>query len=409
MTICVKTQDIEFLITTSNVSKEAKIQDIESRMRLIHLIAGARPNFMKIAPIIRELNKHRDVFSYQLIHTGQHYDSSMSDVFFEELEIPKPDFHLNVGSGSHAEQTAKIMIAYEPICAEEKPDLVMVVGDVNSTLACAIVAKKIGIEVAHIEAGLRSGDMTMPEEINRIVTDSITDYHFVTEKSGVDNLLGEGKPEQNIFFVGHVMIDNLFHQVEKLETAERESLGLSEELKRKYPEYGVITLHRPSNVDNKDVLAGLVEALNEISQHIPLIFPVHPRTKKNLETFGISLSENIIGTEALPYKQFLNLFKDAKVVLTDSGGVQEETTALGIPCLTLRENTERPVTITEGTNVLAGTSKELILEEFHNLLRNRKKNGSRPVLWDGKASERICLYLMGGLCGMSERKQGMEI
>ena len=366
-------------------------------MKLIHLIAGARPNFMKIAPIIRELRKHPDIFSYQLIHTGQHYDNSMSDVFFEELEIPKPDFHLNVGSGSHAEQTARIMTAYEPICAEENPDLVMVVGDVNSTLACAIVAKKLNVKVAHIEAGLRSGDMTMPEEVNRIVTDSITDFYFVTEKSGVDNLIAEGKPEKNIFFVGHVMIDNLFHQVEKLKSADRESLKLSTELKERHPEYGVVTLHRPSNVDDKNILAELIQALNEISQKIPLIFPVHPRTKKNLKKFGISLSEKIFTTEALPYKQFLNLFKDAKFVLTDSGGIQEETTALGVPCLTLRENTERPVTVSEGTNVLVGTSRERMIEEFDNLFRNGRKSASRPELWDGNASARICTSLIDGL------------
>jgi len=359
----------------------------------IHLIAGARPNFMKIAPIIREMQKHPDTFSYQLVHTGQHYDNSMSDVFFEELEIPKPDFHLNVGSGSHAEQTARIMTAYEPVCESEKPDLVMVVGDVNSTLACAIVAKKLNTKVAHVEAGLRSGDMTMPEEINRIVTDSITDFYFVTEKSGVDNLIAEGKPEQNIFFVGHVMIDNLFHQVEKLKTADKESLKLSTELKERYPEYGVVTLHRPSNVDDRSVLSELIQALNEIGRKIPLIFPLHPRTRKNVEAFGITLSENVITTEALPYKQFLNLFKDAKVVLTDSGGIQEETTALGVPCLTLRENTERPVTVTEGTNVLVGTSGERIIGEFNKRLSGEWKSNAGPKLWDGKASERICASL----------------
>ncbi len=364
-------------------------------MKLIHLIAGARPNFMKIAPIIRELEKHPEAFSCQLIHTGQHYDNSMSDVFFEELEIPKPDFHLNVGSGSHAEQTARIMTAYEPICEREKPNLVMVVGDVNSTLACAIVAKKIGVRVAHIEAGLRSGDMSMPEEINRIVTDSISDLFFVTERSGVDNLIAEGKSEERIFFVGHVMIDNLFHQVEKLKSADRESLNLSMDLKQRYPEYGVVTLHRPSNVDNRDILTELIMALNEISQQIPLIFPAHPRTRKNLQKFGLSLSENILTTEALPYKQFLNLFMDAKVVLTDSGGIQEETTALGVPCLTLRENTERPITVSEGTNVLVGTSKKRIIEEFAGILRTGGKSGSRPELWDGNASARICESLMG--------------
>jgi len=348
---------------------------------------------MKIAPIIRELKKQPDMFSCQLIHTGQHYDNSMSDVFFDELEIPKPDFHLNVGSGSHAEQTARIMIAYEPICERKKPDLVMVVGDVNSTLACAIVAKKLNVKVAHVEAGLRSGDMTMPEEINRIVTDSITDFYFVTEKSGFDNLVAEGKPEENIFFVGHVMIDNLFHQVRKLEDADEESLKFSTELKKQYPEYGIVTLHRPSNVDDKSTLAEVVSALNEISLEIPLIFPIHPRTKKNLEEFGVNLSERIVATDALPYKQFLSLFKEARVVLTDSGGLQEETTALGIPCLTIRENTERPVTVTEGTNILVGTSRERIVDEFNNLSSWGEKQASKPEFWDGNASERICISL----------------
>ena len=367
------------------------MRNIESnldRLPLIHLIAGARPNFMKIAPIIRELDKHPESIRYQLIHTGQHYDSSMSDVFFDELEIPKPDFHLNIGSGSHAVQTAKIMMAYEPVCITEKPDIVLVVGDVNSTVACSLVAKKLNIKVAHVEAGLRSCDLEMPEEINRIVTDSITDYFFVTEKSGIDNLIAEGKLEENIFFVGHVMIDNLFYQVEKLKTLDKNKLKISTKLKEQYPEYGVVTLHRPSNVDDKKILTEIIEALSEISQTMPLIFPIHPRTKNSLENFNVKLPETIIITEALPYMEFLNLFKDGKIVLTDSGGIQEETTALHVPCLTLRENTERPITVEKGTNIIVGTSRESIITKSVQAL-NTNTSRTLPELWDGKASQRI--------------------
>ncbi len=364
----------------------------------VHLIAGARPNFMKIAPIIRELKKHSDRIHFQLIHTGQHYDASMSDIFFEELEIPDPDFHLNVGSGSHADQTARIMMAYEPICISEKPDILLVVGDVNSTVACSLVAKKLNIKVAHVEAGLRSGDMEMPEEINRIITDSITDYYFVTEQSGIDNLLAEGKPEKNIHFVGHVMIDNLLYQVGKLKTLDEKRLDLSTKLKKLYPEYGVVTLHRPSNVDDEKSLSDIIEALSEISQKIPLIFPIHPRTEKSLENFGLKLPETVITTKALPYMEFLNLFKDARIVLTDSGGLQEETTALGVPCLTMRDNTERPVTITKGTNRLVGSSKEKIVSEAVAILNTDIKSQQKPDLWDGDAAKRIIKVLMGKSC-----------
>lgn len=354
--------------------------------RLIHLIAGARPNFMKIAPIIRELKKHPDDFRFQLIHTGQHYDKSMSDVFFEELEIPRPDFHLDVGSGSHAEQTAKIMMAYEPICVQENPDIVLVVGDVNSTVACSLVAKKLNIKVAHVEAGLRSGDLTMPEEINRIVTDSISDYYFVTEQSGIDNLKAEGKDKEKIHFVGHVMIDNLFYQVEKLKILDKAKVEISENYKQKNDQYGVVTLHRPSNVDNKATLTEIIEALTEISQELPIIFPIHPRTKKKIEDFGIKLPETITTTDALPYMELLNLMKDAKVVLTDSGGLQEETTALGVRCLTLRDSTERPITVSEGTNVLVGSDRRVIVDQYSQKFTREKKP---PKLWDGKSSHRI--------------------
>lgn len=343
---------------------------------------------MKIAPIIRELRRHSDRFEYQLCHTGQHYDREMSDVFFEELEIPPPTHHLEVGSGSHAEQTAKIMIRYETVCLENRPDLVLVVGDVNSTLACSIVAKKLCIAVAHVEAGLRSGDVSMPEEINRMVTDAITDYFFVTEKSGEENLLREGKPKERIYFVGHVMIDNLFYQIEKLRSV-GSTLVESAKLKDQNSRYGVITLHRPSNVDDPEIFGRIIGALADISQELPLIFPIHPRTRANLERFGIELPPTIVTTKPLAYMEFLNLFKDAALVMTDSGGLQEETTALGIPCLTLRENTERPVTVTDGTNTIVGTSVEKIVAAAKKALTNTGASARRPELWDGKAAQRI--------------------
>ena len=358
----------------------------------IHLIAGARPNFMKVAPIIRELQKHPKRFEYRLVHTGQHYDKDMSDVFFDQLEIPHPDFHLEVGSGSHAEQTANIMLKYEKVCLADLPRLVIVVGDVNSTLACAIVAKKLNLEVAHVEAGLRSGDMAMPEEINRIVTDSITDHFFVTEQSGIQHLLAEGKPRKQIHFVGHVMIDNLFFQLDKLKALPEGDLVTSD-IKRRHPDYGVVTLHRPSNVDDERTMTRIAAALGEISERVPLIFPVHPRTRKCLDAFGIQLPDSVITMGPLPYMDFLNLFRDAKLVLTDSGGVQEETTALGVPCITLRDNTERPITVSEGTNVVVGTEKSRILDAALTALTAPVRRGQRPALWDGKAAERICAQL----------------
>jgi UDP-N-acetylglucosamine 2-epimerase (non-hydrolysing) len=312
----------------------------------------------------------------------------MSDVFFDDLEIPKPQYYLNAGGGSHAEQTAKIMIEFEKVCHREHPLWVIVVGDVNSTLACSIVAKKEHIRVAHVEAGLRSGDWAMPEEVNRIVTDSISDIFFVTERAGEDNLLNEGHPKERVSFVGHVMIDNLFFQIEKLSRIKPKGLQ-STAIKNNYTEYAVLTLHRPSNVDNKESLQSIIGALSEVSKKIPIIFPIHPRTQSNLDKFGISLNDRIIKTNPLPYMDFLNLWQDAKMVLTDSGGIQEETTALGIPCLTLRENTERPITIEYGTNILVGTSPERIIFEANRILEGEVKTGKIPPLWDGKAAERI--------------------
>ena len=362
-------------------------------MKSIHLIAGARPNFMKIAPLVRAMDARKSEISYKIVHTGQHYDRAMSDVFFEELGIPQPDHHLGCGGGSHAEQTAKIMVAYEKLCLEEKPDIVVVVGDVNSTLACSIVAKKLHITVAHVEAGLRSGDRSMPEEINRLVTDAISDLFFVTEPSGVEHLLREGQPAAAVHHVGHVMVDNVIFQKERLER-EVQQEGASLAYKSAHPRYGVITLHRPSNVDDENALRGIVGALRELSEELPLVFPVHPRTRGNMERFGIDTGPKLTLLSPMAYMDFLNLWKDAKMVLTDSGGLQEETTALGVPCITIRENTERPITIEEGTNVLAGTDPAKILAAAREILRSGGKQSRRPVLWDGHAAERIAEILL---------------
>ncbi len=348
---------------------------------MIHLIAGARPNFMKIAPIVRELRKKE--LPYKIIHTGQHYDYEMSEAFFKDLEIPPPDFYLGAGSGTHAEQTAKIMIEYEKVCIKERPDLCVVVGDVNSTLACSIVAKKLGIRVAHVEAGLRSGDLSMPEEINRIVTDSISDIFFVTEKAAIRNLLKEGKDPNKIFFVGHVMIDNLFFQLRKLDKLN----FTTEQLKKKLKNYIFLTLHRPSNVDNKERLSKIFDILGKIP--IPIIFPVHPRTEKRIKEFHLGLPKNIFPLPPLNFSESLFLWKDSVCVLTDSGGLQEETTALGIPCLTIRSNTERPVTVEEGTNTLVGDCLEKIPKLIDDIVKGKYKKGKIPEKWDGKAAERI--------------------
>ena len=363
-------------------------------------VVGARPNFMKIAPLVHAIEKYNKKHDLQgkkniehcLVHTGQHYDYEMAHVFFEELELPKPDYFLNVGSGTHAEQTGKVMIEFEKVCFKENPKIVVVVGDVNSTLACSIVAKKLNIKVAHVEAGLRSGDMTMPEEINRIVTDSISDFLFVSEKSGMENMKKEGKREDQIFFVGNIMIDTLYYQLNKLNDTKSCVKIIS-----KNEKYGVVTLHRPSNVDEKDTCQGIIEALTEISKDLPIVFPAHPRTKKNLESFGLMELVNTSNIKLLPpqpYIEFLRLWKDAVVVFTDSGGIQEETTALGIPCFTIRENTERPITIEEGTNILVGNKRENILEAYLNFRDGDSKHGKVPTLWDGNTAKRIVNILL---------------
>ena len=353
----------------------------------VFLIAGARPNFMKIAPIYREATKHKQVHC-TIVHTGQHYDYEMSQAFFEDLEIPEPNFFLDAGSGSHAVQTAKIMVAFEDLCGKESPDLVIVVGDVNSTLACSVVAKKFLIKVAHVEAGLRSRDMTMPEEINRIVTDSITDYFFVTEESGIKNLIQEGKPKERIHFVGNVMIDNLFSQLKQLESRDGRCFA-THELKTENPTYIFLTLHRPANVDFQGSFEEIASALNHIAKERPIFFPVHPRTKKMIDQFDIKFSDKVKLLPPLGFKESLFLWKDAALVMTDSGGLQEETTALGVPCVTLRENTERPITIQMGTNVLGGTKKTSIIMAYLESMKKNRKEFLIPPKWDGKASERI--------------------
>jgi UDP-N-acetylglucosamine 2-epimerase (non-hydrolysing) len=360
-------------------------------MKNIYLVAGARPNFMKIAPIVRALRAHGGL-AFKIIHTGQHYDRDMNNVFFEELGIPEPDFFMGAGGGSHSQQTGKIMVLFEELCQSDRPDAVLVVGDVNSTLACSIVAKKLNIPVAHVEAGLRSGDMAMPEEINRIVTDSIADWFFVTEPSGIVHLKREGKRDSAIHYVGHVMVDNLLYQAEKLAVSDVsgfETSSLKAAFRANGKSYGVVTLHRPSNVDNAGVISEIVGALIEVAAELPLIFALHPRTRSSFEKFGIDLGPNITVVGPQAYMAFLNLWKDAAVVLTDSGGLQEETTALGVPCITIRENTERPVTVEEGSNVLAGTDPARIIAEVRKVLRGEGKQGRRPHLWDGKAAQRI--------------------
>ncbi|QBE62506.1 non-hydrolyzing UDP-N-acetylglucosamine 2-epimerase [Pseudoduganella lutea] len=359
-------------------------------MKTVYLVAGARPNFMKIAPIVRAMVGHPRL-AYRIIHTGQHYDREMNDVFFEELGIPAPDVFMGAGGGSHADQTARIMLGFEKLCLEQRPDAVLVVGDVNSTLACSIVAKKLNIPVAHVEAGLRSGDMTMPEEINRLVTDSISDWFFATEPSAVEHLRREGKPESSIHYVGHVMVDNVLYQAGKLADSGFQAQSLKREFAGR--RYGVVTLHRPSNVDDAAMMGRIGSALTEIASEVPLIFPVHPRTRGNLERFGLDLGPNVTLVGPQAYMAFLDLWKDAAVVLTDSGGLQEETTALGVPCLTIRENTERPVTVEEGTNLLVGTDPARIVDEARKVLRGEGKQGRRPHLWDGKAAQRIVAVL----------------
>lgn len=355
-------------------------------MRIV-CVAGARPNFMKIAPLMNAFRAEAAIEPL-LVHTGQHYDEKMSDLFFRQLEIPEPDINLGCGGGSHAQQTAAIMTAFEPIVTEHRPDAVLVVGDVNSTIACGLVAVKLGIRLIHVEAGLRSHDRTMPEEINRVLTDAISDMLFCTEKSGVDNLLREGISEGKVHLVGNVMIDTLLSNRAKAEASTiLEDLGLAPN------EYAVVTLHRPANVDNPSALAGLVDVLDAVQSDMPVIFPIHPRTMKHIVTTGLNARvdamHNLRLMDPIGYLEFLRLMANARVVLTDSGGIQEETTILKVPCLTLRENTERPVTCELGTNRLAGTCPKEIVLAYREAIARSEWDSRIPPLWDGHAAERI--------------------
>lgn len=360
------------------------------------LIAGARPNFMKIAPILRELDQLEEVKT-TLVHTGQHYDKNLSDIFFTELQIRQPDVCLEVGSGSHAEQTAAVMVAVEKLLIAARSngspvDQVIVVGDVNSTVAAALAASKLHIPVAHVEAGLRSRDRSMPEEINRLVTDSISDLLLCSEPAGVENLLAEGIDSEHVHLVGNVMIDTLLNQVE---LAKQSDLLSRQNLAPK--SYGVVTLHRPSNVDHPAVLESLLCSLSETADKLPIVFPVHPRTRSKISEFGIlerlQRVDNFYMLEPLGYRDFLCLTSQARVIVTDSGGLQEESTALGVPCLTMRENTERPITCTEGTSTLIGNSPENLKYYLAQVMDGTYKCGNCPDLWDGNASRRIVQIL----------------
>src|SRR2546428_6840825 len=357
-------------------------------LKIINVV-GARPNFMKVAPIVAAMKRREQEFTPLVVHTGQHYDAAMSDSFFRDLELPEPHVYLGVGSASHAAQTAAIMERFEPVAIKEKPDWVMVVGDVNSTLACALVCAKLGVKVAHVEAGLRSRDRTMPEEINRLLTDQIADLLFTPSRDADENLRAEGIPQERIRCVGNIMIDSLFkHLARATESTIREQLGVGA------GPYAVLTLHRPSNVDERKTFERILEALEQIEQRVPVIFPVHPRTRKTIAEFGfgarIERAKGLRLIEPLGYLDFLSLYSGAHLVLTDSGGIQEETTVLGIPCLTLRENTERPITVEMGTNTIVGSDPEKITTAAFAALDGSRSSSHRvPPLWDGHTAERI--------------------
>lgn len=358
-------------------------------MTQVLCVAGARPNFMKIAPVMAALAETG--IAAQLLHTGQHYDAAMSDGFFADLGIPRPDHHLEVGSGSHAVQTAEVMKRFEPVLESVQPQAVLVVGDVNSTIACALVAAKRGVRVIHVEAGLRSYDRSMPEEINRVLTDQLSDLLFTTEKSALANLQREGIDPARVEFVGNVMIDTLYRNLERA-VPSSQTLGVT------LPGYAVLTLHRPSNVDDPATLAALLDVIGEINRELPVVLPLHPRTRGNIEKFGLSAKLDALRIlPPLGYLDMLGLMRDAKLVLTDSGGIQEETTALGVPCLTLRDNTERPITLTEGTNTLVGADSAAIRAAFQLVMANGGRAGCIPEYWDGRAAMRIAHTLKGWL------------
>lgn len=355
-------------------------------------VVGARPNFMKVAPVVEAMKRREREFTPLVVHTGQHYDAAMSEAFFSDLELPQPDVHLGVGSTSHAAQTAAIMERFEPVVLREQPDWVLVVGDVNSTLACALVCVKLGVKVAHVEAGLRSRDRTMPEEINRLLTDQIADLLFTPSADADENLRAEGIPPERIRLVGNIMIDSLYKHLERSRQSRvKEQLGLTDQ------SYAVLTLHRPANVDDPIVFGRILGALEGISEQLPVIFPVHPRTRKRIAELGLAARvANVKGLrliDPLGYLDFLSLYSDARLVLTDSGGIQEETTVLGIPCLTLRENTERPITVTMGTNTIVGTDTAKITAAAFTALSETSKNAVSIPLWDGHTAERILAAL----------------
>jgi UDP-N-acetylglucosamine 2-epimerase (non-hydrolysing) len=362
-------------------------------MKILNIV-GARPNFMKVAPLHRAFQKKSEIES-KIVHTGQHYDAKMSDVFFNQLELPKPDYFLGIGGGSHTQQTAKIMLEFEKVMELEKPDLVLVVGDVTSTIACALVATKMHVPIAHVEAGLRSGDRKMPEEINRILTDSISDLLFVTEQAGIDNLKREGVPDEKVFMVGNCMIDSLVHYRKKAQQMTvLAGVGLASA-----QSYVLMTMHRPANVDTAEGLTSILQIIENTTPYKKVLFPIHPRTRNNIEKFGLKEKldsiQGLILTEPQGYLEFLNLMENSSLVVTDSGGIQEETTYLQVPCLTFRDSTERPVTVELGTNqLLADLNPQTVHEKVVDILEGRTKKGIIPPLWDGHAAERIADVLI---------------
>lgn len=361
-------------------------------MKIVNIV-GARPNFMKVAPLHRAFQKRSEIES-KIVHTGQHYDAKMSDVFFNQLELPQPHYFLGIGGGTHAQQTAKIMLEFEKVMEKEQPDLVLVVGDVTSTIACALVASKMHVPIAHVEAGLRSGDRRMPEEINRILTDSISDLLFVTEQAGIDNLKREGVPNEKVFMVGNCMIDSLVHYRQKAQ-----QLRVLADFGVTHGEYVLITMHRPANVDTAEGLSSILQIVADTVKYKKVIFPIHPRTRSNIEKFGLNDQlasiEGILLTEPQGYLEFLHLMENSALVVTDSGGIQEETTYLQVPCLTFRDSTERPVTVELGTNqLLADLNPQTVHEKVVEILEGRTKQGIIPPLWDGKAAERIADILV---------------
>ena len=379
-----------------NHSLDKKTDSIKSMKKKIISVVGARPNFMKVAPIHRAFQKYKDQAEHIIVHTGQHYDVNMSDAFFQDLDMPQPKHFLGVGSGSHAEQTANVMIKFEKVCIEEKPDMIIVVGDVNSTIACALTAVKLGILVSHVEAGLRSFDHTMPEEINRIATDSICNYCFVTEESALKNLKNENFSDDRVFFTGNTMIDSQFYALQKAKDSK-----VLEEYDLMPNEYVLSTIHRPSNVDEREQLSDILDVFEFLSEERKIVLPMHPRTRKNLEYFNLkNKADSINGLKIIDpvgYIKFLGLMLHADFILTDSGGIQEETTALSIPCITIRPTTERPSTVDIGTNILIQPQKDIMIAAIDDMLHAKKKTGNVPPLWDGKAAERITKIIIENL------------